>query len=382
MKPTRISVKKLPIFLHIIAWTILFILPTYLLYLDSFHSTIDSFFLLMSMMQVIAYIIVFYINYFLLVPKLFFGNRKVAYFLSVLALIIIIGFLFESTRTIFEPRHDFPMKNETKMDIPERFGKPPDIPDKAIGPDKHDKGGPSMKRPIYDYLLVSVMICGFGIGLRFSEKLIKNEKEKKESEKEKLNSELAFLKNQISPHFFFNTLNNIYSLVQINSEDGQKAILQLSKLMRYLLYESEKGNIKLSQEIDFIKNYIELMKLRVSNKVDIFVSFPDKYPDKVIPPLLFIPFIENAFKHGISYLEASSISIVMKIDEEELFFWCSNRIIHKPDENSLTDSGIGLENVTKRLVLLFPDTHKLVIDQSENLYKVNLRIDISNNIPV
>lgn len=382
MKPTRISVKKLPVFLHIIAWIILFILPTYFLYLDSVHSTIDSFFLLMSMMQVIAYIIVFYINYFLLVPKLFFGNRKLAYFLSALALIIIIGFLFESTRTNFEPRHDFPMKDEMRMNKPERFGQLPDPPNKPIGHDKHDKVRPSMKRPIYDYLLVSVMICGFGIGLRFSEKLIKNEKEKKESEKEKLNSELAFLKNQISPHFFFNTLNNIYSLVQINSEDGQKAILQLSKLMRYLLYESEQGNIKLSQEIDFIKNYIELMKLRISNKVDVLVSFPDKYPDKIIPPLLFIPFIENAFKHGISYREPSNISIVMKIDETELFFWCSNRIIHKPDETSLTDSGIGLENVRKRLMLLFPNSHTLVIDESDNFYKVNLRIDISNNSDV
>ena len=138
----------------------------------------------------------------------------------------------------------------------------------------------------------------------------------KETEKEKLNSELAFLKNQISPHFFFNTLNNIYSLISINAEDSQKAVLKLSKLMRYLLYESEQGNTKLSNEIDFMNNYIDLMKLRMNDKVDLTVSFPKKYEDKNIPPLLFIPFIENAFKHGISYREKSFIDINMMVTKE------------------------------------------------------------------
>ena len=127
-----------------------------------------------------------------------------------------------------------------------------------------------------------------------------------------LNTELAFLKNQINPHFFFNTLNNIYSLVQINVGDGQKAILQLSKLMRYLLYDTDKGEQPLSREIEFMTTYIDLMKLRLSEKVSVTVVFPENFDNVLIPPLLFLPFIENAFKHGISYRKSSFIHIIYK----------------------------------------------------------------------
>ena len=162
---------------------------------------------------------------------------------------------------------------------------------------------------IINYGFTSVFLIFFSLGLRVMERHSQIEKLQKDLEKEKLNSELAFLKNQISPHFFFNTLNNIYSLIGINAEDSQKAVLKLSKLMRYLLYESEKGDSKLSTEIEFMNNYIDLMKLRMNEKVALNVSLPADYDDRSIPPLLFIPFIENAFKHGISYREKSFIEI-------------------------------------------------------------------------
>ncbi|MDP4185060.1 MAG: histidine kinase, partial [Bacteroidota bacterium] len=212
-------------------------------------------------------------------------------------------------------------------------------------------------------------------GLRFSEKLNENEKERKEAEKEKLNSELAFLKNQISPHFFFNTLNNIYSLIEINTVDAQKAVLKLSKLMRYLLYESEQGDSKLSSEIEFMKAYVDLMRLRLNEKVELLVSFPDEFDDVLIPPLLLIPFIENAFKYGISYRDKSFIYLSLQVNNKELVFFCSNSLNNNAGNE--THSGIGLENVKKRLNLLFPEKHSISINQKENSFDVLLKIDIS-----
>ena len=152
------------------------------------------------------------------------------------------------------------------------------------------------------------------------EKLNQTEKRQKELEKEKLNSELAFLKNQISPHFFFNTLNNIYSLIGINGPTAQESVLKLSKLMRYLLYESEHGETMISHEIDFMNNYIDLMKLRLSSRVELKVDFPKEFSDFPIPPLLFVPFIENAFKHGISARDRSFIHITLKINNNQISF--------------------------------------------------------------
>lgn len=212
------------------------------------------------------------------------------------------------------------------------------------------------------------------MGLRILERQSRIEKLQKEMEREKLNSELALLKNQVSPHFFFNTLNNIYALIGINADDSQKAVLKLSKLMRYLLYESEHGDTKLSKEIEFMYNYIDLMKLRMSEKIDLSVSFPEKFEDLDIPPLLFIPFIENAFKHGVSYRNKSFIRIRMNTSNDSISFHCTNSIADRSEEKEEKDQGIGLENVTKRLRLLFPNRHDLNIHQSKDEYEVTLTI--------
>jgi len=229
---------------------------------------------------------------------------------------------------------------------------------------------------LFNYTVNSIFLVFFSLGLKVLERQAKFEETKKELEKEKLNSELAFLKNQISPHFFFNTLNNIYSLVSINAEDSQKAILKLSKLMRYLLYESEQGNTMLSSEIDFMINYIDLMKLRLSNRVDLEINFPSDFEDKSIPPLLFIPFIENAFKHGISNKGESFIKIGMLTDKSSISFNCSNSI--PPQRTETADgSGIGLDNIRKRLNLLFPGKYDLKIDQNDKIYGISLILNLA-----
>jgi LytS/YehU family sensor histidine kinase len=144
--------------------------------------------------------------------------------------------------------------------------------------------------------------------------------------------------------------------------------------MRYLLYESEKGDTKLSSEIDFMKNYIDLMRLRMNEKVKLDVVFPSKYEDKPIPPLLFIPFIENAFKHGISYREKSFIDIAMEAGKDRITFSCRNSIVMPAEEVGKERSGIGLENVNKRLSLLYPGSHELTIDTSNSVFHVVLKI--------
>jgi LytS/YehU family sensor histidine kinase len=148
-------------------------------------------------------------------------------------------------------------------------------------------------------------------------------------------------------------------------------------MMRYLLYESELGNTPLSSEINFMNNYIDLMKLRMNDKISLTVSFPEKCEDISIPPLLFIPFIENAFKHGISYREKSFIDISMQAGKESITFRCVNSMVKSEKETDNSNSGIGLENVSKRLSLLFPGKHDLKINSSEKAFEVLLYINFA-----
>ena len=226
----------------------------------------------------------------------------------------------------------------------------------------------------FTHFISSLLLSGFAVGLGVTEKLKQNEKKQKEMEKEKLHSELAFLKNQVSPHFFFNTLNNIYSLIGIDGPTAQQSVLKLSKMMRYLLYESEHGETLMSHEIDFMDNYIDLMKLRLNPKVKLQIEFPKDYTDFSIPPLLFIPFIENSFKHGVGHRDKSFINIRMEINKEQIFFVAENSIGKNVQTGDLQHSGIGLENVKKRLGLLFPGKYELKIDQGETIFKVELSI--------
>jgi hypothetical protein len=317
--------------------------------------------------------LIFYINYLLLVPKLFFQRKKYRYYLSALALIICFYFVSDLSMKILYGRRSEEIKTE-------QFGKPPDEV-KNPGPPGDEISGaryPFRGSRLMGYASSSIFLVFFSLGLKVLERQSKIEKMQEEMEKEKLNSELAFLKNQISPHFFFNTLNNIYSLISISPEDSQNAILQLSKLMRYLLYESEQGNTLLSQEISFMNNYIDLMKLRTSDKVTLTVKMPQKYDDRRIAPLIFIPFIENAFKHGISNREKSFIEISMETRGDAIIFKCSNSIYPgRENEANGNNGGIGLENAKKRLALLFPEQHDLKIIKTEKQFDVNLEIHLA-----
>lgn len=363
MKPLFAG-RKLTVFLHLLAWAVILGLPVYFLQ----RWTVGKEFVWLYYVTNIISGLVFYSNYLVLVPKYFFKPKKARYYLSVLILLIFLYLVSRiSGEVIFSTLGN---RDEGRME-PKIERREPGPPQPLRFPGKL----PGQYAHFFNYMFTSLFMVFFSLGLRIMERHSEIEKAQKDLEKEKLNSELAFLKNQISPHFFFNTLNNIYSLISINPDDSQKAVLKLSKLMRYLLYESDHGNTLLSNEIAFMNNYIDLMKLRMSEKVALTVSFPDKYDDVSVPPLLFIPFIENAFKHGVSYRVNSFIDIKMEATREKIEFHCANSLVPVKDEVDRSHNGIGLENVSKRLALLFPERHVLKISRSDNAFMVDLLIN-------
>lgn len=346
---------RLAIILHILAWVIIMLLPRYIV---NTYGDGNKHFLYHLYINIGIYGLLFYINYTVLVPRLFLNGKKISYLVSVFCLLIIFyaGMWYINEYLLFDHEHAREMAR-----IFEEINREKEI----------------LKPPIRQFRMLnnfytSVMILGFSLGLRLLEKVSSDEKKRKELEKEKLNSELAFLKNQISPHFFFNTLNNIYSLIGIDPKDAQESVLKLSKLMRYLLYKSEKGESKLTEEIAFLNNYIDLMILRLNNKVKLSISLPSEYPNHTIPPLLFIPFVENSFKHGVSYREPSFIDIEMKVSETQIIFYNRNSNIRSRETVAPEYVGIGLENVKKRLNLLFPNSHSLNITGSYDEFSVKL----------
>ncbi|HZK95175.1 MAG TPA: histidine kinase [Prolixibacteraceae bacterium] len=357
LKSISIPHNKITLSLHALAWIIVTIIP---LYLNNAFGGGNLHRLYEFYLHTFSAAVIFYLGYLWLVPKYFLQDKKFTYVIIVIGLILathyITNFIEESY--LFDPIQDEKFREAMKSVTGKEENFRP--PMKAFG--------------FFNHFISSVLLSGFAIGLGVMEKLKQNEKKQKELEKEKLNSELAFLKNQISPHFFFNTLNNIYSLIGIDGPTAQDSVLKLSKLMRYLLYESEHGETMISSELDFMNNYIDLMKLRLSSRVELNIDFPKEFSDFSIPPLLFIPFIENAFKHGINSRDRSFINISMKIENDKISFNAENSIGKSSQTGDLQHSGIGLENVRKRLGLLFPDNHELKIEQNETIFHVQLSI--------
>lgn len=357
LKSISILDNKIKLTLHAIAWIIVIIIPLYLsnAFVGGNQHRLYEFYL-----HTFSAGVIFYLGYLWLVPKFFLQERIITYAAILIGLILATHFItnFIEETLLFDPIQDAKFQEAMKN----MTGKSEDFrpPMKAFG--------------FFNHIISSLLLSGFAIGLGVMEKLKQNEKKQKELEKEKLNSELAFLKSQISPHFFFNTLNNIYSLIGIDGPTAQESVLKLSKLMRYLLYESESGETKISSEIDFMNNYIDLMKLRLSSKVELQVDFPKEFSDFSIPPLLFVPFIENAFKHGISYRDRSFINISMKIENDQISFSTENSVGKSSQTGDMQHSGIGLENVRKRLNLLFPGKHELKIEHNDLIFCVELSI--------
>lgn len=227
--------------------------------------------------------------------------------------------------------------------------------------------------PMLGRFFIALFMLGFNVAIKFVFRSIRQEQTAKEQEKQKLQSELEYLKYQINPHFFMNTLNNIHALIDIDPVKAQETILELSKMMRYVLYDSSNRLISLEKEITFLRNYIGLMSLRYTDKVKVSMNAPDLIPEVLVPPLMFIPFVENAFKHGVSYQQKSFINVYLEVEQDKVIFRCENSQIKNADEKKKTP-GIGIENTRRRLNLLFGTDYTLSIQSEKELFKVLLII--------
>jgi len=225
-------------------------------------------------------------------------------------------------------------------------------------------------------LAIFSMVFAVSTGLRVSSQWFLTEQKNKEIENEKLKTELSFLKSQINPHFLFNTLNNIYSLAADGSKHTAEAVMKLSSIMRYVLTEAKNDEVPVEKEIHFIRHYIELQKLRLTEKSPVDFSIDGDPVGKKISPLLFLPFVENAFKYGISTRELSPIIIVMQLQQDQIIFNIKNNKHKSSLLRSAENTGIGINNSRRRLELLYHNKYVLDITNNDSVYIVNLKIDI------
>jgi len=364
------KIKYSEITLIIFVWLVLLFTP--ILFREDIYSPLKRS-VLVQLEILIPLILLFFVNRFILVPKLLFRGSQFSFIAAVLGLIVFF--------TIGSYLYDLEIKNAHQAE-------PANVSEQVITPPYAYPGGvdqfgnlrPAQTRqpksipPFANFLIFAILIVGFDTGLMSSLRWIESENEKVRLEKDNVATQLVLLRNQVSPHFLMNTLNNIHSLVDVNSKEAKGAIIKLSKMMRYLLYETETERTTLKREIEFLESYIDLMKLRYNEKVSIILDLPPSIPDKSLPPFIFTSLVENAFKHGISYRGESFINITMFVSENEL-----NLII----KNSKTDngagsefSGIGIENTHKRLELLYGNNYKFDIHDNKESFIVNLSIPL------
>ena len=224
------------------------------------------------------------------------------------------------------------------------------------------------------FLVLNCFVAAIAIGIRHIIRTRQIKQQLKDERTKHTEAELAWLKNQINPHFLFNTLNNISSLIQIDADLAQDSIAQLSDLLRYAMYETNKPTVPISGEVDFMQNYISLMKLRCNEKTSVTTSF-DVKQDVEIAPLLFISLIENAFKHGVSTNKPSVIDIRLQQNDDELVFCCDNTNYPK-DTDDRSGSGIGVENTRRRLDLMYHGKYEWEQSIESDMYHVKITMKI------
>lgn len=222
-----------------------------------------------------------------------------------------------------------------------------------------------------------LLLMGMNLGVKLYFMSQRDLERQKIIDKQNLEQQMEYLKYQVNPHFFMNTLNNIHALVDIDPERAKTTIVELSKMMRHILYDGGKKLIPLTCEVEFLNLYVQLMRLRYTNKVHISVNLPKQLPELKLPPLMLIIFVENAFKHGISYREESFVDISVEVENKRLLFGCRNSKPTQPQKSN-EKGGMGLQNVRQRLELLYEDDYTLSINDAEKTYEVKLDIPMQN----
>ncbi|HVU58748.1 MAG TPA: histidine kinase [Puia sp.] len=299
---------------------------------------------------------VFYINYYGLIPKLYFTRRYLLFLLINMGGFFAINFMASGANA---PRSGPPIH----APMPDRPGPP--APDPSRPAPRH-----SLFMDISQHLFVFLVVLFLALLLKIRERL-------KQAEKEKLQAELSYLKAQINPHFLFNMLNSIYALTIERSDKAPDAVTKLSGMMRYAFSESGKEMVALGQELDYIRNYIALQEFRFGSTVRLDYHIDEVPPSPMrIAPLILIPFIENAFKHGINPEEDSEIRIRLTIAANDLHLEVYNKkvpIRHTVDEHS----GLGIANTRQRLALLYPHAHTIDIEDNKGDFRVFVTLQLT-----
>lgn len=322
------------VMIHIIGWGIVFGFPFLMMTRSGFSITWMEYLRHGSVVP-LSFLIVFYVNYFYLIPRYLFEGRIRQYLLLNILLIACV-----TAGTHFWQEYAF----------------------HAYGKGGNGGGRKHMGPPKWIFLLRDVfsmvLTVGLSAAIRMSSRWGQVEAARREAEKSRTEAELKNLRSQLNPHFLLNTLNNIYALIAFDAEKAQTAVQELSRLLRHVLYDNQQNFVALSKEMDFIRNYIELMRIRLASNVVVETRF-DVRPDSPteIAPLIFISLIENAFKHGISPTEPSYIRICFTESADKVCCHITNSY-HPKNEADKSGSGIGLEQVRKRLELSYPGRYE------------------------
>jgi hypothetical protein len=338
------------------------------------YSSLDWEKLFSEWLRIFGFFVVFLLNILFLIPKFLIKQQYKIYVISAIALIMSVAaseLLFHAL--LFPtPVAMPPMNLGSGIPMELSSGMPAPIGFKQLRKTDYD----SLSLRIVANFIISFLIVGSSTTFKVIGQWLIAEDRRKDLEKDQLRTELAFLRHQVSPHFFMNTLNNIHSLIDINTEDAKDAVIRLSTMMRYLLYDTSQGNTSLKKEIGFIESYISLMQLRFSKHVTVNLEVPEDIPDIMIPPMLFISLLENAFKHGVSYQSDSFVLFILDVKDNRLNCTIKNSKHTKAPDSVNRYSGIGLTNIKKSLDLLFGKNYRFEIKDTEIEYHVFLSIPI------
>lgn len=354
---------------HIAAWICFFALP-YLVFFPRLREfSMSNHQQALIICNDVFLVLFYYLNTLFLIPKFLAKEKWVFYILSIVVCLLVFLYVPREIATIIAEPEQF---NGNAI---REFVRNPLYSGKQHTGWGGGGIGPGRKRPVADPYNTVLFLLIFTVGTCFSviQRWLRTEQTRKETENEKLNTELSFLKSQVNPHFFFNTLNNIYSLAIVRSEKTAPAVMKLSSIMRYILTETQHDMVPLSNEVDFIHNFIDLQKVRLTDKVLLNFSTEGSIDSLLVAPLIFIPFVENAFKYGVSTKESSNINIEIKTEGNIIHFSAVNYIVTS-ENNLMENTGIGINNVKRRLELMYPGKHKLTTVEKDNYYTVHLEI--------
>ncbi len=303
-----------------------------------------------------VFLFLFYLNMGILIPQLYLKKKYLFYFFAMLLLFSAVYFIkpFDGLMKLNPP--------------PEVTGRMP--PPGEIMP---DSGKPKTGRATdITSIILFVTVWSLSMALCIIRQWRLTEQRVMQAETDKANAELSFLKSQVNPHFLFNTLNNIYSMAMTKNENTAPSIMKLSNIMRYVTDEAGQDYVSLDSEVECMRDYIDLQRLRLGTKMNVDFSVTGNTTDKKIAPLILMTFVENVFKYGISSHEPSDIIIKLSADEHNLTFFCQNKLFET--KRNMDRTGIGISNARQRLQHLYPNKYFLHISTGKGLFTVQLTI--------